>query len=73
MRVLLHDEVDQPPVFRLFGRHEEIALHVALDFLQRALAVLGVQPSELLALANDLLRVNLDVGCLPLDAREIIY
>src|SRR6185369_12011157 len=42
--VALDDEVDQAPVLGLLGSHEVVALHVPLDLLQRALAVLGVNP-----------------------------
>src|SRR5438093_8258670 len=66
--VALDDEVDQAPVLRLFRSHEEVALHRALDLLKRTLAVLGVEASHLLALAEDLLGVDLDVGSLALDA-----
>src|ERR1051325_7574749 len=66
--VALDDEVDQAPVLGLLGSHEVVALHVTLDLLQRALAVLGVNPSQLLALAEDLLSVDLDVRRLALDA-----
>src|SRR6266480_7488817 len=68
VRVALDDEVHQAPVLRLLGGHEEVALHRALDLLERTLAVLGVEAGHLLALAEDLLGVDLDVGGLALDA-----
>src|SRR6266568_431897 len=68
VRVAFHDEVDQAPVLRLLGGHEEVAFHRALDLLERTLAVLGVEAGHLLALAEDLLGVDLDVGGLALDA-----
>src|SRR5438094_1646104 len=67
VRIALNDEVDQAPVLRLLRGHEEVALHRALDLFERALAVLGVYAGHLLALAQDLLGVDLDVGCLALD------
>src|SRR5690348_7873493 len=68
VRVLLDDQVDQAPLLRLLGRHEEVTLHRALDVFELALAVLGVDARDLLALAEDLLGVDLDVGGLALDA-----
>src|SRR6266568_357469 len=63
-----HDRVDQAPVLRLLGGHEEVPLHRSLDLFERPLAVLGVDPRYLLALAEDLLGVDLDIGGLALDA-----
>src|SRR5260370_42435250 len=68
MRVLLHDQVDQAPLFRLLWSHEEVALHRPLDVFELAAAVLRIDPRHLLALAEDLLGVDLDVGGLSLDA-----
>src|SRR4051812_48017784 len=68
VRVALDDEVDQAPILRLLRGHEEVALHRAVFLLQFTLAVLGVEAGHLLALAEDLLGVDLDVGGLALDA-----
>src|SRR5713101_9274156 len=57
---LLHYEVDQAPLLGLLGGHEEVALHRALDVLQLPPAVLGVDARDLLALPQDLLRVDMD-------------
>src|SRR5438105_3296241 len=65
--VLVHDYIDETPLLSLLGGHEEVPLQGALDVLQRPAAVLGVEPCQRLALAEDLLRVDLDVGGLPLD------
>src|SRR6202521_722394 len=68
VRVLVHDQVDQAPLLGLFGVHEEVALHRALDILQRPAGVLCIDAGHCLALAEDLLRMQLDVGSLALDA-----
>ena len=52
----------------MFGGHEEVALHRALDLLERTLAVLRVDARDLLALAEYLLGVDLDVRCLTLNS-----
>src|SRR4029077_15558911 len=66
--VIFDDQVDQAPVLRLFRRHEEVAFHRAFHVLDLPLAVLGVDARDLLALAKDLLGVDLDVRRLALDA-----
>src|SRR5258708_15983146 len=68
MRILFHDQVDQAPLLSFFGVHEEVALHRALDVLERPAGVLRVDAGHGLALAKDLLRVQLDVGRLALEA-----
>src|SRR5258708_24840414 len=68
VRILCHDQVDQAPLLGLFGVHEEVALHRALDVLERTAGVLRVDAGHGLALAQDFLRVQLDVGRLSLDA-----
>ena len=56
------DGVDQAIVLRHLGRHEEVALDVALDLLRRAAGVLGVDANDDLAQPQDLARMDLDVG-----------
>src|SRR3954468_5350418 len=63
------DLVDQVVFLCLFGGHEVVALGVARDLFQFLARVLGqdlVQPAPHI---DDLLRVDLDVGRLPLEAR----
>src|ERR1700687_4092173 len=54
VRILLHDQVDQAPLLGLFGVHEEVALHRALDIFERPAGVLRVDAGHRLALAQDL-------------------
>src|SRR5215831_3058435 len=64
---LLQDPVDQAPLLRLLGRHVEVAIDVALDLLSRPAAVADVQVHVKVALAQDLSRLDLNVGGLALD------
>src|SRR5206468_10995505 len=66
--ILLDDQVDQAPVLGLLGGHEEVALHCALDLLERALAMLRVNAGDLLTLAEYFLGVDLNVRRLPLNS-----
>src|SRR5215469_2865701 len=65
---LLQDPVDQAPLLRLLGRHVEVAIDVALDLLSRPAAVADVEVHVKIALAQDLSRLDLDVGGLALDS-----
>src|SRR5947209_11644336 len=49
--------VDQAIVLGHLGRHEEVALDVALDLLRRAAGVLGVNADDDLPQPQDLVRV----------------
>src|SRR4030088_3293245 len=66
--VALHDEIDQTPILGFSRVHEKVSFHRPLDVFERPARVLGVDASHRLALPKDLLRVELDVGCLALDA-----
>jgi hypothetical protein len=59
--------VDQPIRERLLGLEEAIALHVAVDLLDRPAGVVGIDMRDPLARLYDLARVNLDVGRHPLE------
>src|SRR3972149_3462194 len=60
--------VNDPVPLRLLRRHEEVALHVALDLLHRPPRVLRVEHVHLVAEVQNLLRLNLDVRRAPLRA-----
>ena len=67
--VALDDLVDEAVLGGLVGLEEAVALHVLVDLLERLLGVLGVDLVDPLARLEDLLRVDLDVGRLALEAR----
>ena len=56
-----NDAVDEPVRLRLLGAHEAVAVHVALDRLDRLPGVLGVERVHLAAQIEDLARLDLDV------------
>src|SRR5206468_2592834 len=60
------DLVDDPVLLGLLGRHDEVAVGVLLDLLQGLSRVLGEDLVQELAVAQDLLRLDLDVDGLPL-------
>src|SRR6476620_8927259 len=56
------DAVDEAVRIGLLGAHEPVAVHVALDRLDRLAGMLGVQRVHLAAEIEDLPRLDLDVG-----------
>src|ERR1051325_10876962 len=65
----VHDHaVDDAVVLRLLGRHEVVAIHVARDLLEVLARVLGHDLLEAPLERDRLPGVDLDVGCLPLEA-----
>src|SRR4051794_8297975 len=62
--------VDDPVFLRLDGAHEVVALGVGLDAIQGLPGVLDQQLVELVARAQDLARVDVDVGRLPLKTTQ---
>jgi len=66
--VLGDDLVDESVLDGLFGPEEPVTLHVPMDRLERLPGVLDVEVLELRARLEDLPRVDLDVGRLPLEA-----
>ena len=66
--MLFDDPVDQAVLGSLVGLEEAVALHVDVDLLLRLTRVLGVDLVDPLARLDDLVRVDLDVGGLTLEA-----
>src|SRR6185312_13635312 len=64
------DVVDEPPILRFLGGHEIVAVERALDFLDRASAMLRVERDHALLGLHDVLGMALDVGRLSLEAAE---
>src|ERR1700678_1790683 len=56
--------VDNPVFLRLRSRHDEVPLHVPLDPLQRLARARAHQLVRYLTNAQNLARMDIDVGCL---------
>ena len=61
----IHDAI----CLRLLRRHDEIALHVLVDFFKRLSRVAGEEIVERCAGADDLFRMDIDVGGLAGEGR----
>src|SRR2546423_6351858 len=66
--VAVEHPIDQAVLDRLLGWEKAIALHVDTHLLGLAACVLGVDVIDAIAHAEDLARVDLDVGRLPFKA-----
>src|SRR6266550_2017716 len=66
--VAVEHPIDQAVLDRLLGWEKAVALHVDAHLLGLALCVLGVDVIDAIAHAEDLARVDLDVGRLPFKA-----
>src|SRR5262249_47923351 len=66
--VVRNDLVDDPVLPCLVGGQEVVALHVFRDAFERLACVLGDDLFEARLDVDDLTRLDLDVGCLPLEA-----
>src|SRR5438067_12473941 len=71
--VAVEHPIDQAVLDRLLGWEEAVALHVDAHLLRLAACVLGVDVIDPIADAEDLARVDLDVGRPPLKtARRLL-
>jgi hypothetical protein len=64
LTVFMNDLVDQAVLLGLLSRHNEIALHVLLDFLDRLAAVVCQELVDHRPHPQNLLGVDVNIGCL---------
>src|ERR1700674_1672032 len=62
LAVLLNDLIDQTVLLGLLSRHNEVALHVLLDFFDRLPAMVSQELVDHRPHSQNLLRVDCNVG-----------
>src|SRR5207302_3962674 len=64
LAAFVNDLIDQTVLLGLLSRHNEVALHVLLDFFDRLPAVVSQELVDHRSHPQNLLRVDVNVGCL---------